>query len=269
MAIMDGQALPETRCHAPATVWLWPGHAVYRGPSLQLDAHSGTVHCLAIGMDAPFTLWVDGSEKTVRSALIPPRLPHRVVCNGEWMLFCYIDPSSPQVTGCWHRMTAHDQGIGLVHSNEDDLIGLAAQQQFDPVATVELACGSSATNIDSRIVAAAATLRAHPARSNSAAELAAEAHLSTSRFLRLFNAHAGTSFRRYRMWARMLSVGRSVAVGTDFTTASTDAGFASPSHFSDAFHAMCGLSASSLLAAGTRLIVLDGVARSAAISPGQ
>ncbi|MFD4356501.1 helix-turn-helix domain-containing protein [Nocardia sp. NPDC058518] len=259
MAIMGGPALPETRCHAQATVWLWPGHAVYRGPSLRLDAHCGTVHCLAVGLDAPFTLHVGDREETVRSALIPPRMIHRVVCNGERMLFCYIDPSSPQATSCWNRMTAHNQGIGLAHSEEADLIGLAARLEFDPVAAVDLACGPGATNIDPRIVAAAATLQAHPARPNSAAELAAEAHLSTSRFLHLFNAHAGTSFRRYRMWARMLSVGRAVAKGTDLTTASSDAGFASPSHFSDAFHAMCGLTASSLLAAGTRVVVLDGV----------
>ncbi len=58
----------------------------------------------------------------------------------------------------------------------------------------------------------------------------------------------------------MLSIGRAVAKGTDFTTAAADAGFASPSHFSDAFHAMYGLTPRALLASGgTRIIVLDEV----------
>ncbi|MFI6997011.1 helix-turn-helix domain-containing protein [Nocardia sp. NPDC050175] len=252
---MGGTALPETRCLA--TVWLWPGHAVYRGPSLRLDAHCGSVLCLAVGVDAPFMLRADGLEQTVHTALIPPRMVHQVVATGEQMLFCYIDPSSPQAKTSWDRMTTRFHGFGLHHRDEPDLISHAAQADFDPVAAIDLACGSAAAPIDDRIAAAAAILLAHPARANSAAELAAEAHLSTSRFLHLFARHAGTSFRRYRIWARMLSVGRAIAKGADLTTAAADAGFASPSHFSDTFHAMCGLSPSALLAGGARIVVLD------------
>lgn len=32
-------------------VWLWPGEALYAGASLRLDAHSGSVSCLAVGVD--------------------------------------------------------------------------------------------------------------------------------------------------------------------------------------------------------------------------
>ncbi|MFD6155734.1 helix-turn-helix domain-containing protein [Nocardia sp. NPDC060256] len=258
MASMGGAALPETRCLT--TVWLWPGHAVYRGPSLRLDAHCGSVLCLAVGIDAPFTLCADGSARTARTALIPPRMVHQVVATGGQMLFCYIDPSSPRAKTSWDRMTIRFHGFGLDHRDEPDLISLAAQVDFDPAAAVDLACGPGAAPIDTRIAAAAAMLLAHPARANSAAELAAEAHLSTSRFLHLFARHAGTSFRRYRMWARMLSVGRAIAKGADLTTAAADAGFASPSHFSDTFHAMCGLTPSALLAGGVRIVVLDSLA---------
>ncbi|WP_223884845.1 helix-turn-helix domain-containing protein [Nocardia colli] len=238
-------------------MWLWPGHAVYRGPSLRLDAHCGSVLCLAVGLDAPFTVRADGIEQTVRSALIPPRMVHRVVATGERMLFCYIDPGSPRAKSSWDRMTTRSGGFGSAHRNEQELISLAAQPEFDPVAAVDLACGPGVATVDDRIAAAAATLLTHPARPNSAAELAAEAHLSTSRFLHLFARDAGTSFRRYRMWARMLSVGRAVAKVADLTTAAADAGFASPSHFSDTFHAMCGLTPSRLLVDGARIVVLD------------
>lgn len=50
--------------------------------------------------------------------------------------------------------------------------------------------------VDNRIAAAAAHLRAHPA--SSADNLAAVTNLPTSRFLRLFRARTGTSFRRFR-----------------------------------------------------------------------
>ncbi|WP_336082701.1 helix-turn-helix domain-containing protein [Nocardia sp. SSK8] len=241
---------------------------MYRGPSLRLDAHRGTVHCLAVGVDAPFTLVADGREHTVRSALIPPLTTHRVVAHGTSMLFCYLDPGSPRAPRCRERMTAHaGAGIGVAHAAEERLIALAAQPLFDPVAAVELACGSPAPTVDPRISAAMATMLADPADPHAAAELARAAHLSASRFLRLFNAQSGTTFRRYRLWARMLGVGRAVAAGADLTTAAADAGFASPSHFSDTFHAMCGLTAGSLLAAGTRLVVLDPARAGGAPAP--
>ncbi|MFF3224582.1 helix-turn-helix domain-containing protein [Nocardia suismassiliense] len=257
MAVMDHGALPETRCTAPATLWLWPGHAVYRGPSLRLDAHSGSVHCLAVGLDAPFIVHGEGLRISTRSALIPPRMTHRLVAEGELMLFCYLDPSSARARTCGDRMTTHTGGIGITHRDEHNLMALAAHPAFDPVAAVGIACGIRELPIDPRIAAATATIRAHPAHSNSADELAAQAHLSTSRFLHLFAVHAGTSFRRYRIWARMLSVGSAIAKGMDFTRASSDAGFSSPSHFSDTFHAMCGLAPSTLLGSGTRVVILD------------
>jgi AraC-like DNA-binding protein len=46
--------------------------------------------------------------------------------------------------------------------------------------------------------------------------------------------------------------------GADLTTAAGEAGFASPSHFSDAFRAMFGLSATALLAGQTRIVVQAG-----------
>lgn len=201
--IADVQDIPLPESCCPATVWLGPGYAVYLGPSLQLDAHSGAVHCLAVGVDAPFTLrTADGAERVVRSALIPPRTTHQVIAGGERMLFFYIDPVA----------------------------------------------------MDPRIDAALKTIRSDFAATPTAAELAAAANLSVSRFLHLFSAETGTSFRRYRLWARMAHVARAVGEGADFTTAAIEAGFASPSHFSDTFHAMFGLTASALLP-GTRVVV--------------
>ncbi len=57
----------------------------------------------------------------------------------------------------------------------------------------------------------------------------------------------GTSFRRYVQWARMIRVGRAYSAGHDLTRAAVDAGFAAPSHFSDTFRAMFGLTPAAFL----------------------
>lgn len=110
--------------------------------------------------------------------------------------------------------------------------------------------------MDSRISRAACHLREQTNPALSADELAARAGLSTSRFLHLFREHVGTSFRRYRLWARMLRVGILLNGRQDLTTVAVEAGFASPSHFSDSFHTMFGLQPSRLLAAGVNIRLL-------------
>ncbi|TDE25324.1 AraC family transcriptional regulator [Actinomadura sp. 6K520] len=110
---------------------------------------------------------------------------------------------------------------------------------------------------DPRIRDVTALLLTETYRTVTAAEAAATCGLSTSRFLRLFKAHTGTTFRRYRLWARMLAAGRVIGAGGDLTSAAAEAGFATPSHFSDAFHRMFGLQPGRLLGTGVAIVTAD------------
>ncbi|SDM51320.1 helix-turn-helix domain-containing protein [Allokutzneria albata] len=238
---MDTAALPETCC--PPTLWLRPGRAAYLGPSFRLDTHSGSVHCFALGVDAPFVLRsADTGERRVRSALIGARTPHHLVAGDGRMLFCYLD----RVGELRSAMTERHSSVHFGHRDEDRLVR-------DPCEAVEELLGEEPGEIDERVGEAFSLLRVRDA---SAAEIAAAVNLSTSRFLHLFSEHAATSFRRYRLWARMLRVAESVSAGTNLTTAAVEAGFASPGHFSDAFRAMFGLTASTFLASRTRIVTL-------------
>ncbi|GAA4231643.1 AraC-like DNA-binding protein [Streptosporangium album] len=238
-------------------LWLWPGQAIYTGPALDLEAHSGSVACLAIGLDDVFTVRTRGQPaQTARSALIAPRLTHRLVAHGDRMLFCYLDPGSSRRLACERQMTSGDSGLRLGHREERLLIRHAPWPGSVPSAPdwLDLAAPREPAQIDARIQEAAARLRTEVHRTVSAEELAIGCGLSTSRFLHLFPAHTGTTFRRYRLWTRMLRVAELLAGRHDLTTAATDAGFASPSHFSEAFHRMFGLRPSRLLAAGVTII---------------
>ncbi|WP_245547394.1 AraC family transcriptional regulator [Nocardia brevicatena] len=222
------------------TIWLWQGGAAYLGPSLHLDTHATAVHCFALGVDSSFTLTVAGAESRVRSAVIPARTPHRIRAGTGRMLFFCLDPGS--------TAPCPDEAALLAH--------LAGRP--DPDTLRRMVLGDTPVEpADPRIVWAMRRIAADPAGSPGATGLAAAVRLSSSRFLHLFTAHSGTSFRRYRLWARMLRVGAALAAGQDLTRAATDAGFASPSHFSDTFHALFGLTASDLLAVGSRIVVAE------------
>ncbi|MFI7079666.1 helix-turn-helix domain-containing protein [Micromonospora sp. NPDC049903] len=251
--------LPETCRAEQARIWIWLGQAAYLGPSLRLKAHSGSVHCFALGVDGPFTLQADDiGERRTRSALIQARTRHRVIADDGRMLFFYLDPGSGLAEGVRARMTERTSSVGLDYQHESSLIGHVQETSFpDPARLREFVDPPNPGAMDERIRTAIGIMRAHPDQKMSAAQLAAEVHLSTSRFLHLFSANAHTSFRRYRLWARMLHVALAVGEGMDLTRASIEAGFASPGHFSDSFHTMFGLTASRLLSEHTRLVVLD------------
>jgi AraC-like DNA-binding protein len=265
-------ALPET-CY-PSRLWLWPGHAVYVGPSLGLDPHSGSVSCLAVALDGTFTVETDGAPgPEVSSALIPPRLTHRVVAHAQQMAFCYLDVGSVRHHACRRAMTTTDGEIAYRHRHEH---ALATAGNLDDAgsarAWLDLTAGPPPVDHDGPVAHEAGNGRVNPAEGDprirdaiailhdldphtaiTAAHLAAAVGMSQSRFLHLFRDHTGTTFRRYRLWLRMLRAAELIRDRADLTTAATGAGFSSPSHFSDSFHTMFGLRPSQLLGSEIRL----------------
>ncbi|WP_394832661.1 helix-turn-helix domain-containing protein [Pendulispora rubella] len=254
---MTDAAPPPLSRTCYATLWLWPGRAIYRGASLQLDAHSGSVACLAVGVDAAFTLHVGSTATIARSALISARTPHRLVAHGAEMIFAYLDPGTPLERACRRSMTMHTGPIAHGHRNEEALFDFESPEAW--LAKAAALEAGAAPRLDPRVRAAAEAIVREPAAEESAAAFAERAGLSTSRFLHLFQEETSTSFRRYRLWARMLRAGAALTRGGDLTAAAMDAGFSSSAHFSSAFHAMFGLPPSRLQA-GVRIVLAESAA---------
>lgn len=239
-------------------VWLWPGRAIYLGPSFELGAHSTAVHTLAFGVDEEFTIATAGSTRRVRSVSIPARTRHRIESTGR-MVFFYLDPQSARSDGVRFAMRDRSAPLPADHRAAEELFDyLHRSSSPEPTEVRRIILGDDAAPvpIDPRVRCTMERLLADPGRAPSAAAAAEAARLSESRFLHLFAAEAGTSYRRYRLWARLLFVGAAVAAGRELTAAAVDAGFASASHFSDTFRSLFGLSATAVLAKGTAVTVL-------------
>lgn len=237
--------LPQT-CY-PA-VWLWPGQALYSGPGLGLEPHSGSVWCLAVGVDGPLTVRVGAQRIEARTALIPPRLTHHLTMTGP-LVSCYLDPASQRSSACRAQFDEFCADIGVHHAGEAELFA-PPTDDVEALRWLDRAAPSDIELIDPRIERAAKQIRDDPATAVSAAELAASVGLSESRFLHLFRQEIGSSLRRYRLWSRLMRAGAEIAAGQNLTTAAAQAGFASPSHLADRFKTTFGLSATQLLTAG-------------------
>lgn len=249
MTATEVPPLPQT-CY-PA-VWMWPGQALYAGPSLNLEPHSGSVWCLAVGADRDLTVSAGDVTVVARSVLVPPRLTHHLDTHGGRLASCYFDASSARVAACRARCRGAAGPFATDHVNTAVLCGLpiddgAARRWLD------LAAPASPSPLDPRVAQAVARIAADPAGAPSSRLLAAGVGLSESRFLHLFHDQVGTTLRRYRLWMRLIAAGTAIRDGRNLTDAAADAGFASPSHLADRFKSTFGLTASQLLNHGTLL----------------
>jgi AraC-like DNA-binding protein len=233
--------------------WMRPGHIGYIGPDLGVDPHAPSVAMLTVGLDGPLVLHTaaHGQIRT-GSSFTPARKTQRTVATEGWILTLFVDPASAPATVIADVMTAAAGPFGLHHRRERELIELCRADTVDPEHIYARAIAAPAPVVDPRIKQVATAIRNDPARTFRADQIAANLGLSTTHFLRLFTQHCGTSFRGYQRWNRMISTIRDTVAGHDLTRSAIDAGFATPSHFSETFRDMIGLSATTVLRAGIR-----------------
>jgi AraC-like DNA-binding protein len=238
--------------------------AVYIGPAFGLTPHRNAAVVIAAGLDTPFQIALEGEiaggcyiERTV--ALIAPNTLHHLLAPHGTMAFIYVDAMSRE----YSRLRCEANGAFGSHlpaAREQQVIGLLRQLRSEgPHAwpgvreQLRIVLGLEARDSrDSRIDRALEIIHSQPSSRPSLDDLSRSVGLSASRFIHLFKAHTGVPFRRYKAWAALGTAVRAISRGADLTTASADAGFATPSHFSATFRAMFGMEPSRLARAMLR-----------------
>ncbi|MDA7417683.1 helix-turn-helix domain-containing protein [Xenophilus arseniciresistens] len=107
--------------------------------------------------------------------------------------------------------------------------------------------------LDPRIRAVVDRVNANPAEAVSAEQCAAAVNLSFSRFLHLFKAQTGVTFRAFRAWKRARSLLRYVRESSSLTDIALTAGYPDSTHFSHSIRQFYGLRPSDIVAGSRRL----------------
>jgi AraC family transcriptional regulator len=135
----------------------------------------------------------------------------------------------------------------LAAAAQRDVDALYAEAAAEFMA-VHLVAGSgtsltsrAATGEDARVRKAVAVMRERLAEPLSLADIAAEVHLSTYHFLRVFKNVTGQTPRRYLTRLRIEQAKRLLDSGLSVTETATRCGFSSPAHLSTAFLHHTGL----------------------------
>lgn len=250
---------------APRSLLLALGpRSLYVGPTFGLSAHTNAVSVLACGLDGTFraaagTEVPEGPAWACRSAFIPAHTLHKLECGQTTMAFFYVDALGLDDVRLRTLSGLGGKGIALHVAGESELIALL---QRVAVAGPERRAlwGELLDRLDihherrgdERIVRSVARVAREPTGAHSLADLAAEANLSTSRYLHLFKKTTGVPLRRYRLWIRVGAAVRAIARGKNLTEAALDGGFSSSAHFSFVFREMFGMAPSTLADAGVQ-----------------
>lgn len=243
---MSGAALSQTCDARRPVLWIRPGHAGYLGPELDVGMHATPIACVGLGLDESFVLETTAHpERAARSMFAPARTPHRIVTDG-WIVLLFAEPASAAATALRDSMRTSAGPYRFNSRYERELIA-SASDGVGGIDGLVSALAPAPHEFDARVARLLPRIRADPYSRMPADIAAAALGMSASHFLHSFAAHTGTTYRRYRQWARLRSVCAGLNVGHDLTRCAADAGFASPSHLSETLRRAFGLSLTRLL----------------------
>ena len=181
-------------------------------------------------------------------ALVPPYCPHSVESECPSIICLVVEPETVEPA-------AMDQLAARISGTEAPAIAQRIRNAYESLRLGERRGGFSTgefdrllfgevladRNIDHRIRLAAAKLNDFSGAKLTAADCAASVHLSPSRFLHLFKAETGISFRAFRAWKRARHLLHFVNEDINLAHLAQDIGYPDSTHFSHSIRRFYGL----------------------------
>jgi AraC-like DNA-binding protein len=241
-----------------ATFFLWHGGALFCGRVTDNTPHRHHALQIVVGPHETFGLHDGRRWHETRAAVIAPDHPHRIEGADVPLWLLLMAPELPHIRALAHALTkpAH---VGV--PEEDGLIA-AAQRVWNAEGASCLEARKAANRmldllgtpawkapepLDPRVAKTLDRMRTSDGQRASAADLARQVHLSTSRLSHLFKNQVGIPMRRHLLWLRLIEAVRAMLAPSSFTMAAHAAGFADAAHLSRTFRRMFGLSPSDFL----------------------
>jgi AraC-like DNA-binding protein len=187
-------------------------------------------------------------EATGEVALVRPYCPHSVESECPSIICLVIEPETVEPA-------AMDQLAARIAGTEAPAIAQRIRSAYESLRLGESRGGFSTgefdrlffgevladRNIDQRIRRSAAKLNDFSGAKLTAADCAAAVHLSPSRFLHLFKAETGISFRAFRAWKRARHLLHFVNEDINLAHLAQDIGYPDSTHFSHSIRRFYGL----------------------------
>lgn len=218
-----------------------------------------------VAADVPFTIRTDGRQrKRAYFALVPPNVQHEICSDDPVVWNILLEPESLDVTAVLSALP------GLIPRPDADYLRLqsAFREWLDDVDAIDRAApaidaallGTASTPrvLDDRLARVVQSIRARPYEHRLAADCARAVGLSFSRFLHLFSAEIGVSFRTFCAWKRARALLPFVATTRNLTDLALRIGYPDSTHFSHSIRRIYGLCPRDIVTGSRRLTVMRG-----------
>lgn len=215
-----------------------------------------------VALGRPFRLRLgQGAWQWRQVAVVPPYVAHAIESGDRLIGSVSIEPESVNLDRLPAFLGGRD-GADEAAWQAQLRAGFRRWQQTSPPAssaafdTLFFAEELPARTLEPRIAAVVRRLCANPEERFDAAECAALAGLSFSRFLHVFKAELGVTFRRYRAWKRARSFLAHVHRERELTAVALDIGYPDSTHFSHSIRQTYGLTPREICAGSRRLAIV-------------
>ncbi|MFT3819120.1 MAG: AraC family transcriptional regulator [Rubrivivax sp.] len=258
--------LAPMRCaSSERLMWITPNRIFYAGLLGAPSTHAKGAIVVYVALEGALRVRVAGGEaQSAEVVVVQPYTPYEIVSFGRHVLTILIEAETVDRS----RLPAMLNGCGAVaapdfaaHVRRLHRAFVAKGPAFDlmPADFDASFFGAAlpAARHDPRIAAVIARLQSQPSTPLSAAEAAAVATLSPSRFLHLFRQEVGTTFRAFRGWKRARSVLHYVKRDDNLIAVALDTGYPDAAHFCRCVRQTYGLRPKDIFAGSRKLRLID------------
>ena len=218
-------------------------------------------------------LWLitaDGRESYGELAVVSPDVRHTIASDHRSAICLVIEPESVRA-GAFEQLARgfRARSAGLCAAHPRRLSRAAARQHGDDISNAEFdtMCFGEALpqrSLDPRVIKSIAQIGRFCGEPVTAASCAAEAGLSSSRFLHLFKQETGISFRAFRAWKRARHLLHFANQDLNLAHLAQDIGYPDSTHFSHSIRRFYGLKPRAIFSGSRDLAIY----RSDAAMPG-
>lgn len=241
-----------------------PDRVVYAGllgrPHLR-EFGSLTVY---VSLGSPFLIQIDGDGwQNAEMFVVPPDTPHQITTNDRSIGVIMIEPESicmdklPSFLRSPPRSDNAVEMVAYVHRAFASLVEGRTSVESIRNRVDQFLFGQmlASRGLEPRIAKVVNTIKRQPSDALGAEAFALQVNLSFSRFLHLFKAEVGTTFRKFCAWKRARSFLSFVNTPQNLTDIAFEAGYNDSSHFSHAIRRCWGLTPRDIVAGSRRLAV--------------
>ncbi len=216
-------------------------------------------------LGAPFRLCIEnGTWDHAELAVVPPFVPHHIATDDRVIGVVLLEPESfdPRALPPFlaaRGAVAHPELLDRIR----DAFGRLRRGDptIDPrtvdIDTLFFGQAIPRREADPRVALVAQRIRQRPCTPLGADTCASLTGLSCSRFLHLFKAELGTTFRGFRAWKRARSMLEYVSRDLNLSDFALELGYPDASHFSHSIRNFYGLTPRDIFSGSRRLAVVS------------